>query len=71
MSPNRRNYRVSVTETLALTAFLAIAHITHTSTAATQTPFAPTGLMCELMAQPELAPITDPRPEFTWVVDSP
>ncbi|MBN1360354.1 MAG: hypothetical protein JW993_07175 [Sedimentisphaerales bacterium] len=28
---------------------------------------APTGLMCELMARPELTTIADPRPEFGWV----
>ncbi|HSW00906.1 MAG TPA: hypothetical protein VLI39_12080 [Sedimentisphaerales bacterium] len=30
-----------------------------------QTPSAPWGLMCELMARPELAPIGDSKPEFT------
>ncbi|UCD50260.1 MAG: hypothetical protein JSW27_22365 [Phycisphaerales bacterium] len=30
----------------------------------------PTGLMCEIMARPELALITDPQPEFSWVVNS-
>jgi hypothetical protein len=31
---------------------------------------APSGLMCELMAHPQLTEITDPRPEFGWVVGS-
>jgi len=34
-------------------------------------PAAPSGLMCELMANPELAEIVDPSPEFTWIVNSP
>lgn len=29
---------------------------------------APTGLMCELLAEPERAAITDATPEFTWMV---
>ncbi len=29
---------------------------------------APTGMMCELMAHPELSRIGDPRPEFSWIV---
>jgi len=28
----------------------------------------PTGLMCELLAHPELTEITDSRPEFSWIV---
>jgi len=35
-----------------------------------QTAAAPWGLMCELMARPELSPIGDSRPEFSWIVDS-
>ncbi len=35
-----------------------------------QGPAAPTGLMCELMARPELATITDPTPRFSWIVGS-
>ncbi|MGE5295780.1 MAG: alpha-L-rhamnosidase, partial [Solirubrobacterales bacterium] len=35
-----------------------------------QGPAAPVGLMCELMARPELARIGDSTPEFTWVVES-
>ncbi len=31
---------------------------------------APTGLMCELMEHPELTTITDPNPEFGWIVNS-
>jgi len=30
----------------------------------------PSGLMCELMARPELAQIGDPTPEFSWIVGS-
>jgi len=33
-------------------------------------PLAPTGLMCELLAHPELSEITDPKPEFGWIVSS-
>jgi len=33
-----------------------------------QGPVAPYGLMCELMATPELTQINDPKPEFGWVV---
>lgn len=29
---------------------------------------APSGLMCELMAHPELSQIGDPKPEFSWIV---
>ena len=32
---------------------------------------APSGLMCELMARPEIAAVADRRPEFGWVVNSP
>ena len=35
-----------------------------------QTPAAPWGLMCELIAQPELSPIGDSKPEFSWIVGS-
>ena len=28
----------------------------------------PTGMMCELLAHPERTEITDPEPEFTWIV---
>jgi alpha-L-rhamnosidase len=31
----------------------------------------PTGLMCELMEHPERTVITDPQPDFGWVVNSP
>ena len=33
-----------------------------------QGPAAPTGLMCELIAHPELSPIGDSTPEFSWIV---
>jgi len=33
-------------------------------------PQAPSGLMCELMAQPETAALGDRRPEFGWIVNS-
>jgi alpha-L-rhamnosidase len=36
-----------------------------------QAPPAPYGLMCELMGQPGLTQIVDPRPEFGWVLDAP
>jgi alpha-L-rhamnosidase len=32
-------------------------------------PGAPTGLVCELLEDPALTVITDPRPEFGWVVN--
>ncbi|MHC4248183.1 MAG: glycoside hydrolase family 78 protein, partial [Planctomycetota bacterium] len=32
-------------------------------------PDAPTGLMCELLARPELTVITDATPEFGWIVN--
>ncbi len=32
-------------------------------------PGAPTGLLCELLDQPELTRITDPQPEFGWIVN--
>ncbi len=32
---------------------------------------APTGLLCELMARPELTVIQDATPEFSWVMNSP
>jgi hypothetical protein len=35
-----------------------------------QTPAAPWGLMCELMARPELSPIGDSTPEFSWIAGS-
>jgi len=31
----------------------------------------PSGLMCELMAHPERTVITDPQPDFSWIVNSP
>lgn len=71
MSPNHRNYRMPVAGKLTLTALVAISYITHASWAATRVTFAPTGLMCELMARPELAQIMDRRPEFSWVVNFP
>ncbi len=33
-------------------------------------PPPPTGLMCELLAVPERAEITDPRPKLSWIVNS-
>ena len=35
---------------------------------ARQTSSAPSGLMCELLAEPAVARITDAHPEFTWIV---
>ena len=32
--------------------------------------FAPTGLLCELLSHPELSLITDPTPDFGWIVNS-
>jgi hypothetical protein len=32
--------------------------------------FAPSGLLCELLSHPELSLITDPVPDFGWVVNS-
>jgi hypothetical protein len=48
-----------------LALLLCISPITHADAPA------PTGLLCELMARPELARISDPQPEFGWVVNSP
>ncbi len=31
---------------------------------------APTGLLCELLSHPELTVITNPTPEFSWIVNS-
>ncbi|MGM0621786.1 MAG: alpha-L-rhamnosidase C-terminal domain-containing protein [Bacteroidota bacterium] len=31
---------------------------------------APTGLLCELLSHPELSVITNPRPDFGWIVNS-
>jgi alpha-L-rhamnosidase len=33
-------------------------------------PFTPSGLMCELLSHPELSLITNPAPEFSWIVNS-
>ncbi|OHB66443.1 MAG: hypothetical protein A2Y77_03870 [Planctomycetes bacterium RBG_13_62_9] len=41
-----------------------------TTASCEQAPGAPVGLMCELMANPQLAEISDPRPEFGWVVEA-
>ncbi|MBP7050593.1 MAG: alpha-L-rhamnosidase [Phycisphaerae bacterium] len=38
------------------------------ATAVAQGPAAPGGLMCELMARPELASIGDSTPDFSWIV---
>jgi len=38
--------------------------------AETRGPDAPTGLMCELMARPDLTAVLDAQPEFGWVVNS-
>lgn len=32
--------------------------------------FAPTGLMCDLLSHPEMSIITNPTPEFSWIVNS-
>ena len=34
-------------------------------------PGSPLGLMCELLRQPERAIITDPQPEFSWIINDP
>ncbi len=47
---------------IALFAQTSYSHITHQPM--------PTGLMCELMAEPARTEIVDPQPEFTWVVPS-
>jgi hypothetical protein len=44
--------------------------ILHGSALAAREPAAPSGLMCELLARPELTQISDSAPEFTWVVGS-
>jgi alpha-L-rhamnosidase len=33
--------------------------------------FAPSGLLCDLLAYPERSVITNPRPDFGWIVNSP
>jgi len=71
MSPNRHNHRTPVTGILILATLLVLAQATYHSHASTQTTFAPTGLMCELMARPGLTQIKDRRPEFAWVVNFP
>ena len=32
--------------------------------------FAPSGLLCELLSHPELSVITNPTPDFSWIVNS-
>jgi alpha-L-rhamnosidase len=34
-------------------------------------PIAPSGLMCELLKNPVASPLTDAKPEFSWIVNSP
>lgn len=33
-------------------------------------PFAPSGLLCDLLSHPELSKITNPLPELSWIVNS-
>src|ERR1035437_381566 len=33
-------------------------------------PFAPSGLLCELLSHPELSLINNPSPDFSWIVNS-
>jgi hypothetical protein len=33
--------------------------------------FAPTGLLCDLLKDPVVSPLTDAKPEFSWIVNSP
>jgi hypothetical protein len=47
-----------------------LASLLLTGLALAQEPAAPSGLMCELMARPELTQIGDSTPEFSWVVGS-
>ena len=32
--------------------------------------FAPSGLLCELLSHPEMSLITNPKPDFSWIVNS-
>lgn len=53
----------------AICLLTTIAIVTGVCRAATENK--PTGLMCELMAHPEQTVITDPQPDFSWIVNSP
>ncbi len=57
--------------TSRLAAILLIATFGKVANAGAWVENVPTGLMCELMAHPERTVITDPQPEFGWVVNSP
>ena len=50
---------------------LLLTLVTPVGTTAADTPGAPTGLTVESLRLPERAVITDPRPEFGWIVQDP
>lgn len=62
----KRDYTMTKRTSLAVTlAGLILGAATHA-----QEPAAPTGLMCELMARPQMSSIGDSTPEFGWIVAS-
>ncbi len=65
--PIRPQFQPWRTHSAAALFLLCVAHLTQTTTCKAESSPAPTGLMCELMARPQLGPIADPRPEFGWI----
>ncbi|MEN6578592.1 MAG: alpha-L-rhamnosidase C-terminal domain-containing protein [Phycisphaerales bacterium] len=55
---------------MGIPARIVLASFTLCGMACVQRPVAPHGLMCELMAQPEVTQIGDSMPDFSWVVGS-
>jgi hypothetical protein len=70
MTAKRISSRTPITATAMLISIACLPLFDPQSSRAAQTSTVPTGLMCEIMASPELAAITDPQPEFSWVVHS-
>ncbi len=64
-SPDRPQIQIQYSKTLLLALLYLFTHSPHCLTA---TPSAPSGLMCETMAEPAEARITDSHPEFGWIV---
>ena len=56
---------MKITQSLILTTLIATLAVN-----CSQQSFAPTGLMVDLLRQPSEAVITDPQPEFSWIVPS-
>ncbi len=57
----------------ALHTLLAVVIMTCTllaATSCTSVNVAPSGLLCNLLTQPEKCVITEPQPDFGWVVNS-